>query len=192
MIWADRTALGVFGLIAVILGMIFIASDAPQRQAELNAKAAKFKTACGPEFASGKALPAAEPEGAPILPKSESPASETPPPQDASRLGEGTLPAPEAEQKTGAPQISERLPVQICKDLEASGAFEAADVQAPTVRELGVNIGKFAVFLVLPLWVALRVVDRQTGGPKRRLARHQFWQGRARPHRSRSRRGSRR
>lgn len=169
MIWADKVAIGIFALIMIVLGIGFVTSDAPLREAAYNARAAKFAAACAPH-------PATEPEAAAPTEKAESADTEVST-QDAS------------PQQQAAPLDDRRLPASLCYDeaLKAAREAEAEAIRAPTVGDLALESAEAGLFFVAPLWVGLRVLDLKTGGPTRRLARNPYWKTTRQARKSQSR-----
>lgn len=122
MIWTDRIAVGVAGLAIIATALIFVSSDAPQREAEYKATAI-----------------------------------------DCSK----------------APHVDRNKPVNEMTDDEILWAFSkpcdpvenaamAARMRAPTAYDYAIGFGKFGLYALLPLWLALRIVDFVIGGPQRR------------------------
>jgi len=79
MIWADRVAIAAFALVVLILGLDFVTSDAPMREATYNARAARFAAACGspaPDAPlSQNEAPVLGTDGTPILEDNQLPSS---------------------------------------------------------------------------------------------------------------------
>ena len=183
MIWVDRVAIGAFVLTALALLLVFATSDAPLREAQYNAKMARFNAACG-------LRPRAETKAAPAPESAPSPTIDP---------GDGSTAEPEYNSHPAPPADSDaapsdgRLPSSVCNDtdLAAERDAEAAAVKAQTFSDVVRNIGKAGLFFILPVWAGLRVLDFQTGGPKRRLARNAYWQTK-RPTRQETRRQRRR
>jgi len=193
-IWADYVAVAVFALIAFGLALNFVGSDAPAREAAYKSRVAKLAEACGPPREASAAPTEQAGDGSPSntvgpdatksdAAKSGAVASDATGSEETLSDGSPAVPANDAapsatDAPAEAPSIAaeaKRLPDRLCADEQMRIDAEAVTARAPTLHDLGMQIGEAGLLLALPLWVGLRVVDYRTGGPMRRLARSPYW-----------------
>ena len=156
-------------MVAFGFAIAFVSSDAALRLEGVRSHLAKLDAACAQQLRAARQQTVQEGNA-----NTDPAASASDAAPDGSQSSNGEV---ETVNPVDAPAKVAPLPDRVCFDMKVRDELESeeAAITVPTVRSTLLTIVQAEAFGVVPLWVGLRYLDFQSGGPRRRLARTAYW-----------------